>query len=92
MLARLAVSRSGRRGISLSETVDREQILSRLRERIVAYAASRLQRDVAEDLAQEVLMVLEEKYRAVEALDELVPLGFRILRFKMLSTPLSTSL
>ena len=36
-------------------------------------------------------MVLEEKYRSVEALDELVPLGFRILRFKMLSRQRKTS-
>ncbi|MCW5981690.1 MAG: RNA polymerase sigma factor [Bryobacteraceae bacterium] len=51
----------------------------------MAYAASRLQRDVAEDLAQEVLMLLEEKYRQVAALDELLPLCFQILRFKMMS-------
>jgi hypothetical protein len=40
-------------------------ILASLRERIVAYAAS-VQRDTAEDLAQEVLMVLEVKYAQVE--------------------------
>ena len=61
----------------------REQILLQLRERIVAFAASRIERDAAEDLAQEVLIVLEEKYANVEAVDELVPLAMQIMRFKM---------
>src|SRR5229473_8456564 len=61
----------------------REEILLKLRERIVAFAASRLQRDVAEDLAQEVLMLLEEKYPQVTQLDELLPLSFKIMRFKI---------
>lgn len=38
---------------------------------------------MAEDLAQETLMVIETKYAQVEGMDELVPLGFQILRFKM---------
>jgi RNA polymerase sigma-70 factor (ECF subfamily) len=63
--------------------VDREQILSRLRERIVAFAASQLSRDLAEDLAQDVLVLLHEKYSHVTVLEELVPLSFQILRFKM---------
>lgn len=66
------------------KVVERNQILASLRERIVAYAASRLQRDVAEDLAQEVLMVIEVKYARVESLDELLPLCFQILRYKMM--------
>ena len=61
----------------------REQILATLRERIVAYATSRLGRDIAEDLAQEALMLIETKYSHVESLNELVPLSFQILRFKM---------
>ena len=61
----------------------REQILATLRERIVAYATSRLGRDIAEDLAQEALMLIESKYSHVESLNELVPLSFQILRFKM---------
>ena len=64
--------------------MDRNLVLSKLRERIVAYAASRVQRDVAEDLAQEVLIVLERKYPQVETLDELLPLSFQILRFKLM--------
>ncbi len=62
---------------------ERDEILARLRERIVAFAASRISRDIAEDLAQEVLLLLHEKYRHVERLEELLPLCLRILRFKM---------
>jgi RNA polymerase sigma-70 factor (ECF subfamily) len=40
--------------------------------------------DVAQDIAQEVLLVLHEKYSAVEAAEELVPLALEIARFKMM--------
>lgn len=63
----------------------RDEILSRLRERIVGFAASRLQRDVAEDLAQETLSLLHEKYAHVDRLEELLPLALQIVRFKMLA-------
>lgn len=62
-----------------------EQILLKLRERIVAFAASHLQGDIAEDLAQEVLILLHEKYHEVERLEELVPLALKIARFKIMS-------
>ena len=62
----------------------RDDILAKLRERIVGYAASRLSRDMADDLTQEVMIVLHEKYPNVEDISELVPLAFQILRFKML--------
>ncbi|MDH5562731.1 MAG: sigma-70 family RNA polymerase sigma factor [Nitrospirota bacterium] len=62
----------------------REDILRQLRERIVAFATSRGLREGAEDLAQDVMMVLHEKYPHVTELIELVPLSFQILRFKML--------
>jgi RNA polymerase sigma-70 factor (ECF subfamily) len=65
--------------------VEREQILVKLRERIVAFAASRLQGDIAEDLAQEVLILLHEKYHQVDRLEELVPLALQIARFKIMS-------
>jgi RNA polymerase sigma-70 factor (ECF subfamily) len=65
--------------------VEREQILAALRERIVAFAASRIARDTAEDLAQEVLVLLHEKYLHVTRLDELLPLSFQIVRFKLVS-------
>jgi RNA polymerase sigma-70 factor (ECF subfamily) len=63
--------------------VDRDQTLARLRERIVRYAASKLQKDSAEDVAQEVLMVLHEKYAAVDRIEELLPLSLEIARFKI---------
>jgi len=62
----------------------REEILRQLRERIVAFATSRGSREGAEDLTQDVLMVLHEKYPHVTELTELVPLSFQILRYKML--------
>ncbi len=62
----------------------REEVLQQLRERILAFATSRVGRESAEDLTQEVLMVLHEKYPRVLSLTELVPLAFQILRFKML--------
>ncbi|MGA2132173.1 MAG: sigma-70 family RNA polymerase sigma factor [Bryobacteraceae bacterium] len=65
--------------------MEREEILRKLRERIVAFAASHLSRDIAEDLAQEVLILLHEKYSQVERIEELVPLSLRIARFKIMS-------
>jgi RNA polymerase sigma-70 factor (ECF subfamily) len=64
---------------------ERDQILLKLRERIVAFAASHLQGDIAEDLAQEVLILLHEKYHHVDRLEELLPLALRIARFKIMS-------
>jgi len=48
------------------------------------FAASRVGRDAAEDLAQEVLVLLHEKYPQVTRLEELLPLSFQILRFKLI--------
>lgn len=64
--------------------MDRDQILISLRERILAFATLRVSRDHAEDLVQEVLVVLHDKYPRVTELTELVPLAFQVLRFKML--------
>jgi RNA polymerase sigma-70 factor, ECF subfamily len=64
--------------------LERDQILALLRERIVLFAASRLSRDAAEDLAQEVLIVLHEKYSHVDRLEELLPLSLQIVRFKIM--------
>lgn len=63
--------------------MEREQILSQLRERMAAFAASRIERGAAEDLAQETMLLLHEKYRHVEAMDDLLPLAFRIIRLKL---------
>ena len=62
----------------------RDEILTSLRERILAFATSRVSREVAEDLTQEVLVLLHEKYARVTELTELDPLTFQVLRFKML--------
>lgn len=64
--------------------MDRDQILVCLRERILAFATLRVSKDRAEDLVQDVLLVLHDKYAQVPELTELVPLAFQILRFKML--------
>ncbi len=63
----------------------REEVLAKLRERIVAFAASYLSRDAAEDVAQETLMLLHEKYAHLERAEDLLPLSLRIVRFKVLS-------
>jgi RNA polymerase sigma-70 factor (ECF subfamily) len=65
--------------------VTRDEVLARLRERIVAFAASHLSRDAAEDLAQEVLMLLHEKYGHLERPEDLLPLSLQIVRFKIMS-------
>ena len=59
-------------------------ILERLRERILRFAASRVSREAAEDIAQEVLLVLHEKYSSVDRPEELVPLSIEIARFKIM--------
>jgi len=64
--------------------MSRDETLSILRERILAFATLRVSRDRAEDLAQDVLTVLHDKYAHVTDLTELVPLSFQVLRFKML--------
>ncbi len=63
--------------------MERDEILLRLRERIVAFAASRIAGDAAEDLAQETLMLLHDKYAHVTHLEQLFPLSMQIMRFKM---------
>ena len=64
--------------------MDRDAILKSLRERILSFATLRVSRDRAEDLAQDVLVILHDKYAHVMELTELVPLAFQIVRFKML--------
>ena len=65
--------------------MDRDEILAKIRERMVAFVTSRVSGPIAEDLAQEVLMLLHVKYPHVTALSELLPLSFRILRLKMMA-------
>ena len=65
--------------------MQRDEVLRKLRERIVAFAASHISGDIAEDLAQEVLILLHEKYSHVDRVEELVPLSLQIARFKIMS-------
>jgi RNA polymerase sigma-70 factor (ECF subfamily) len=65
--------------------VQREEILSQLRERLVRFAASQYAGDAAEDLAQEVLMLLHEKYAHLDRLEDLLPLSLQIARYKIMS-------
>jgi RNA polymerase sigma-70 factor (ECF subfamily) len=65
--------------------MQRDEILARLRERIVIFAASHLSRDIAEDVAQEVLLLLHTKYGEVALLEDLLPLSLQIARFKIVS-------
>ena len=74
-----------REGLEKPAARAREQLLEKLRERIVGFAASRIQRDAAEDLAQEVLLLLHEKYGHLDRLEDLLPLSLQIVRFKMLA-------
>ena len=68
---------------AVSDSEGRTEILTRLRERIVAFAASRYAGAHAEDLAQEVLVLIHEKYGHLDRMEDLVPLAFQILRFKL---------
>jgi RNA polymerase sigma-70 factor, ECF subfamily len=64
--------------------VERDQILALLRERIVRFAASRLvESSAAQDIAQEVLLVLHQKYPTLDQAEDLVPLALEIARFKL---------
>lgn len=65
--------------------LDRAEILSHLRERIFAFAASKLTGDQAEDLTQEVLLLLHEKYGHLTRLEDLLPLALQVMRFKLMS-------
>src|SRR3954471_19040892 len=69
--------------------VERNQVLAALRERIVRFAASRLSGGVADgvadDIAQEVLLVLHEKYPSLDRVEDLLPLSIEIARFKILA-------
>ena len=69
----------------ISSDVERDHLLAQLRERIVRFAASHYAGDAAEDLAQEVLMLLHEKYAHLDRMEDLLPLSIQIVRFKIMS-------
>lgn len=60
-----------------------DETIRLLRERIFHFAASRLSREAAEDVTQEAMLVLHEKYRQLHDPSGLLPLAFQIVRFKM---------
>ena len=62
----------------------RSEILARLRERIVRFAASKVG-EGSDDIAQEVLLLLHEKYPALDRVEDLLPLSIEIARFKILA-------
>jgi len=62
--------------VTLSDRA-RDELLERLRVRLVAWAAARLNHPDAEDLAQEVLALLASKYAEAPA-EELLPIGLGI--------------
>lgn len=71
--------------------MERDLILERLRERIVRFVASRIGTAanapvaLAEDIAQEVMLVLHEKYPELDRAEDLVPLSMEIARFKLMA-------
>jgi RNA polymerase sigma factor (sigma-70 family) len=58
----------------------RENVLERVRARILGVARRGLSVEEAEDLAQETLLLLTTKYANVEAPEELIALGITIVR------------
>jgi RNA polymerase sigma-70 factor (ECF subfamily) len=65
--------------------VIRDEILQRLRERVKAFAASHYGREAAEDIAQDVMLVLHERYSHVDGLADLLPLAMKVARLRMMS-------
>ncbi len=65
--------------------MNRDQVLEQLRARIVGWATSnhRVRGMDPEDLAQDVLLELERRYPDIADPEDLVPLSFRILDFKV---------
>ena len=62
--------------------LDRDEVLARVRARVLGAARARLSPADAEDLTQEALVLLTTKYAHVTAAGELVALGIRIVAFK----------
>ena len=62
--------------------LSRDEVLARVRARVLAAARARLSPADAEDLTQEALILLSTKYAHVAAPEELVALGVRIVALK----------
>lgn len=67
----------------MAENSERDRILAGLRERIRGYATYKVGWDRSEDIAQETMVVLIEKYDKVENLTDLLRLAFTIARYKI---------
>ena len=67
----------------VADGTNRDALLEKLRDRICSFAASKVPRDVAEDITQDVFMLLITKYADKTELSDLVPVAFRIVRFKL---------
>jgi RNA polymerase sigma-70 factor (ECF subfamily) len=63
-----------------SVELDKDQALRLLRERIFRYAASRVSREVADDLAQTAMMILERKYSSKDAAEEILRIAIGIMK------------
>jgi RNA polymerase sigma-70 factor, ECF subfamily len=85
MLARSETMADCLAGVVIELSMEQDEILSKLRARILAFAASRLRKEAAEDLVQDTLLLLQQKYGHVSRLEELVPLALRIVRFKIVA-------
>ncbi len=64
------------------EAGSRDEVLARVRARVLAAARARLSPADAEDLTQDALILLTTKYAHVGAAEELVALGVRIVALK----------
>jgi RNA polymerase sigma factor (sigma-70 family) len=62
--------------------LSRDEVLTRVRARVLGAARARLSPADAEDLTQEALVLLTTKYAHVTAAEELVALGVRIVALK----------
>lgn len=58
-------------------------LLTTLRARIHAFAASRVGSDSAEDIAQETMLVLHQRYQHLTEPADLIPVALQIARFKI---------
>lgn len=76
------VGYSPTRMVSTEARLTRDAALEKVRARILSAARRDLSPADADDLTQEALLLLTTKYAHVEAPEELVALGVKILRFK----------
>ena len=62
-----------------------DSVLAQVRARVFGFAASRVSRDMAEDIAQDTLLLLSTKYAHLSGVADLVPLSMRIARLKLMN-------